>query len=335
MSVGTVVALLLSTQPAVANVASSAPCCRVVPPLGCGLCGEWTVGAHALYFVPIACPYTYAETSVQVFPPSFDTLRGRAQIVRCRADWGFRIFGNYLNDCLFAGVSYQWYEASASSSITADTLFIRGGATIAGLSRARARVGIDYQNVDIRVGTYVLQRCISALYLYGNARWVDLSHRRAVRQDSLTTGATQRITEKSQLQGGAIGIGFGGDVDVWCGIGAFIEGNLLGVIGSRSVKNVEFRQITPGQAPVVQREFYPSDTCVIPEFDFRIGVNYTYGCGCWELAGEVGYELDYFWHGSVFPRFAGSTVAQGFSDFRPTCEDLGFSGLYFGVRVGF
>ncbi len=291
------------------------------------------MGAHALYFTPIACPYTYAQTVVQVFPPSFVTLTGRAQIVPCRADWGFRVYGNYLNDCLFAGVSYQRFDATNSSSVVADSVNIRGGGNIAGLSRATGQVGVDYQNIDVRVGMQLLRRCAASLYLYGNGRWVDLSRQRAVRQVSLTTGAVQNIREETQLQGGAIGFGAGGEFGVGCGLGAFIDGNILGVIGKRSLKNVEF--VASGAVPQIRKESYPSEICIVPEADFRIGINHTYMCGCWQLVTEIGYEVDYFWHGSVFPKFTSSTIQQGFSGFTPVCEDIGFAGLFFGGHLVF
>jgi len=296
---------------------------------------ECSVGAHALYWTPMACPYTYAQTSVQVFPPSFTTLRGRALIVPCEGDWGFRLFGEYLNDCLFARVSYQRFDAKSSSSVVADSLNIRGGNTIAGLSRATGQVEVDYRNVDVRMGMHLLQRGVCTLYLYGNARWIDLSHCRGVTQASLTTGVVQSLREESRLHGGAIGLGAGGEFGVGCGLGAFVDGNILGVISNRSMKNVEFRLSTPGAAPQVRQELYPSDTCVVPELDFRIGINHTYMCGCWKFVTEVGYEVDYFWHGSLFPKFLSGTILEGFTTFTPVCEDIGFAGLFFGGHLVF
>jgi Legionella pneumophila major outer membrane protein precursor len=332
IGVGTAVASLFASQPVVAGELPI-PCCLVIRP-PCDLCGEWAVGAHARYLAPIACPYGYAQTVVQEFPPSFDALSGRVQIVPCRPDWGFRVFGNYLKDCLFVGVSYQWFQATATKSVVADLLVIRGGG-LTGPGKGTGQMAVEYQNVDVRAGTYFLRGCASTLYLYGNARWVDLSHRRTARLTVLTTGATQRIQEKSQLQGGAIGLGAGGEFDIWCGLGGFIDGNILGVIGSRSLKDVEFRGVAPGAPPQIRQEFYPSETCVIPELDFRIGLNYTYVCGCLKLEGEIGYEIDYFWHGSVFPQSINASFTDGFSGPKPVCEDLGFSGLFFGGRLVF
>ena len=299
-----------------------------------GLCGEWEVGARALYFTPITCPFSYASVQTFVFGP--DTIStGQAQVIPCRPEWGFRVFGNYLHDCFFAKVSYQWFEVTTTRSIVAPSVRIAGSAGSAA-GKATGQEAMEYQNVDVRVGRYLLRGCRSSLYLYGNGRWVDLSHRRSARNTFINTnGEFVEVQEKSQLEGGALGIGFGGEVDIWCNFGAFIDGNLLGVIGRRSIKDVRFR----GQTPTIlqiRRQFYPSETCVIPEVDFRIGLNYTYTCGCWALVGEVGYEVDHFWDASAMPELTSSGVPQSLTgEFMPACQDLGFSGLFFGARLVF
>ena len=302
-----------------------------------GLCGDWEIGAHALYFTPITCPYAYANrfTQFQV-ADIFDGQKGQAQVIPCRAEWGFRVFGNYLEDCFFAGVSYQWFEVTTTRSIVAvapASLVIQGG-SLNGAGRATGQVGIEYQNVDVRAGKYFLKGCCSSLYLYGNVRWVDLSHRRTARFATPNGVIFQDVREKSQLEGGAIGIGFGVDSAIWCDFGAFIDGNILGVIGNRSVKDIRFRSRFAGSITETVQS-YPSETCVIPEVDFRVGINYTYACGCWQMVGEIGYEVDYFWHGSVLPDLTGGILATGAREFVPVCEDLGFSGLFVGGRLIF
>ena len=301
------------------------------------ICGDWKVGAEALYFTPITCPYAYGTNFVVVSSPGFSSQDGQADVVPCTPEWGFRVFGNYLCDCFFACVSYQRYNGTAANSFVGTSPSILGGA-FAGPAKITGRVQIEYQNVDVRLGQYFLRGCRSSLYLYGNGRWIDLSHRRSARQAILASGTALDTQEKSQLEGGALGIGCGGEVDVWCNFGAYIDANLLGVIGRRSLKDVRFRTITLAST-VNSQQGYPSDTCVTPEVDFRIGLNYTYQCGCWTLVGEVGYEVDHFWHASMFPDLVTTidTDADENSprDFVPVCEDLGFSGLFFGARLIF
>jgi Legionella pneumophila major outer membrane protein precursor len=316
---GTAVALLLFAQPAAAGS-------LVVH--GCG-CGEWTGGAHALYFLPITCPFTYASVGDQTVG-EVDIATFRALAVPCRSDWGFRLFGNYLLDCIFAGVSYQHVQVTTTRSSASVGL---SGGGIGGAGPTVAQRNIEYQNLNARVGTYLTRGCNSALYLYGNVRWIDLSHRRAVSYVRARDGSSEYLSEKSKLEGGAIGIGVGGECDVWCGLGVFIDGNVLGVIGSRSLTDVKYRQA--GVEFRDQRLSYPSDLCVIPEANFRVGLNYTYACACWTLVGELGYEVDYFWDGSVFPNFNGVELVANSLSAAPACEDIGFSGLFFGARIIF
>lgn len=297
--------------------------------INCERCGEWMVGGHALYFAPITCPFAFGNVSNQTIG-SVDVTDSKARYVPCKAAWGFRVFGNYLNDCLFAGMSYQRFEVTTTDRITATA--ITGGG-IGGTANVVGQVGIEYQRVDVRVGAHLLQESNCLFHIYGNARWVDLSHRRAASYVRLRDGVSEFFTEKSALSGGAIGIGAGGNVDVWCGVGAFIDGNVLGVIGNRSLTNVKYKQfrLNPRDLQLT----YPSDTCVIPEADFRIGLNYTYACGCWKIEGEVGYEMDYFWNGSAFPEFNGIELLPNSRAFVLVCQDLGFSGLFFGAHLIF
>ena len=299
------------------------------------LCGEWEVGAHALYLTPITCPYAYADVFLSVPDMGDPQIRiAQVEAIPCRAEWGFRVFGNYLHDCFFTNVSYQWFQVTTTRSVTANSLLIQGGdITDIGPGAATAQEGIEYQNADVKVGTPLLRTCYCSLSLYGNARWVDLWQRRSVRV-LYTGGNFQEVQEKSQLEGGALGIGLSAETDAWCGIDAFIDGNLLGVIGNRSITDVRFRRRAAGSL-ATSIEVYPSETCVIPEVNFRIGLNYTYACGCWKLVGEVGYEVDYFWHASVLPDLTGVQLATGDREFIPVCEDLGFSGLFFGGRLIF
>ena len=323
IAVGIAVASLLLAQPAAAN--------------GWDICGQWTAGAHALYLTPIACPHAYASAIVLTAAPNVTSLGGQAAVIPCRADWGFRVFGNYDNDCLFAALSYQWFEVTTTRSISGENVRLQGS-TNGGAGRATGQTGIEYQNVDVRVGQSLLRGCGVNLYWYGNARWIDLSYRRSARIVFSTANFfPEDVQEKSQLEGSAIGIGFGGELDVWCNFGAFVDGNVLGVIGNRSLRNVRFRGFQQGPSlmnfPIERQESYPSETCVIPEVNFRIGISYTYVCGCWELVGELGYEVDYFWHASVFPDLASNNMVLNSRDFVPVCEDLGFSGLFFGARL--
>ena len=299
--------------------------------------GTWELGARALYFTPMTCPYAYAT----VFRDTeAATRKGRAQLIPCRADWGFRISGDYREGCTFVTLSYQWLDVSTTRSlVTADNVIVQGGIlNVFGPGTATGQTGFEYQNAGIQLGTHLLHGCRALVYLYGDARWVDLTYRRAARS-TITGGiaatAFNQSEEKSALEGGAIGIGLGGRVDLGCDVGAFMDSTLLGVIGRRSIKRARFRS-RDATSPVSERtEFYPAEVCVIPEADLRIGLSYTAGCGSCKWVAEIGYEFDYFWQGAVFPDFTNAGLVEDPADYVPVCQDVGFAGLFFGTRLTF
>ncbi len=334
--VGAVIALLLSAQPAAAQCCPPEPCCpdMCCDPCTdwCDMCGDWEVGAHALFWTPVTCAYNYAVNAPAVTPAA--PFAGNVSALKCSTDWGFRVFGNYLSDCSFIGLSYQWFESKTADSRTGENLRIKGGGSGTGAGvfsgRVTARQTLEYQNLDLRWGKYLHRACGCNFYVFGNARWVDVSYRRSIRQQVLNTSDTRLVTEKSSLEGGALGVGTGADFDLWCDIGLFGEANVLGVIAERSTRNVNFVDTTPATSVSAT---YPSDTCINPELNFRLGLNYHYTCGCWTVVGEIGYELDYFWDAFAFPDNGPGLLND--SNFAVKCQNVGFSGLFFGGKILF
>ncbi len=322
--IGSTLALLLTTQAANAQQCCPAPepCCD--PCLDwCNFGGDWEFGAHALIFSPTVCEFDYATTENASNQDSVSTLH-------CPLDWGFRVFGTYLSKCSFTGLSYQWFQSTAADSVTGVQLVSRQGNQV---NRTQAKIRLEYQNVDFRMGKFLHRACGCAFYVFGNVRWVDLEYKRAVRDHLTTTGMSGDIeinSQKSKLQGGALGIGTGADFDLWCDVGIFGEANILGVIAERSTTDMQTQTLTTGITTNIPSR-YGSNTCINPELDFRLGLNYTYTCGCWTVVGEIGYELDYFWNA-----FAVNNVdSTGPTSLFRKCEDVGFSGLFFGGRLLF
>jgi Legionella pneumophila major outer membrane protein precursor len=333
MGVGAAFALLLSAQPATAQQCCPQPdpCCNPCTDW-CDMCGDWEVGAHALYFVPVTCAYDFAINS-----PGLDTLgsaSGQVSALKCSADWGFRVFGRYLSDCSFIGLSYQWFDSKTSGSRTGERLMIPGGGVAVTNGKVEARQTLEYQNVDLRWGKYLHRACGCNFYLFGNARWVDLSYRRSIRQTDSATGSIQQVTGKSELQGGALGIGAGADLDLWCDFGLFGDANLLGVIAERSTENIVYQPFAANDQIATRTATYPSDTCINPEMNFRLGINYRYTCGCWTVVGELGYEVDYFWDAVAFPTLTDGNLLIS-NTWNRRCQNVGFSGLFFGGRLLF
>ncbi len=321
-------ATLLSAPPVAAQCRPRANPCAEPCMEWLDLCGDWEFGIHALYYSPIACEFDYATT----------TQSGQGDpvaTINCQFGWGVRVFAHYLSDCKFANASYQWFGNTEKRSID-------GLGTVRNLSgilavRAQATVRTEYQNADFRFGQYLYRASGCNLYVFGNARWIDLlrsRYTRAITAAPLVFNAN----DKSTLEGGAIGIGGGAEFNLWCNVGLFGDLNVLGVIAQRSTRKV-FAP-TDGTTNLSNRTqvSYASDTCINPEIDFKIGVNYTYTCDCISLVGELGYEVDYFWNAFAFPK---GSIAGGqgnparFTNRFRSCQDVGFSGLFFGGRILF
>lgn len=322
-AIGSALALLLTTQAATAQQCCPAPePCRDPCMNWCNMDGDWEFGAHALVFTPSGCAFDFATTTVANFRDNIST-------VGCQLDWGFRVFAAYLSRCSFTGFSYQWFDSKSAASLAAPAVTRFG--QVANVTKASLR--LQYQNVDVRMGKFLHRSCGCDFYVFGNARWVDLQYRRTVQgivNTGQLAGQVQTVNQKSTLQGGALGVGAGAEFDVWCDVGLFGEANILGIIAERSTKDATFTNVTPAGVAATVPFTYASDTCINPELNFRLGLNYTYTCGCWSFVGEVGYEVDYFWNAFAFNQFTGPAITQ----FRQ-CEDVGFSGLFFGGKVLF
>ncbi|MBS0622532.1 MAG: hypothetical protein JSR80_06205 [Verrucomicrobia bacterium] len=344
--------LLLGASPQVAADNCCNPCndsCCWNP---CACDGDFEIGAHALLFQPSTCRYDFAQRAIDTLigPGTTQTIPGAIGTIDPDLDWGFRVWGDYIQDCMFVGVGYEWFQANDSARLDgpAGSIILRDNVT--GLDSATGNVKWRYQNVDVRVGG-IKSSCNGEMYGFINGRWIDLEHKRHARgvgfttQTNTTTLVTQHGREKAQFQGGALGIGVGGRRNLLCDFGVIGELNILGVIGKRQTtatfENISAVTTTAtgviATTDTVYAPGYKSVTNVTPELDFRVGLDYTWCCDCWTIIGEVGYELDYFWNVFDFPQALnpGLTNRTSGSSWRNDCDDVGFSGLFFGLRALF
>lgn len=319
MGLGAAAMLLAVAQP----VAAGMDCCDP--------CGDWEIGAHALYQMPTNCRFTYAVSNA----PSgeeIDTLHGVSHDLPYGADWGYRIFGRYLKNCSFLGVSYQWIESSATDSVIGDNVFVWGlGRNRDTLSEASAHHRFKYQNVDVRWGHYLHQSCAGSFYYFGNVRWIGYSRSRKLQLVNLLTGERGFSRERGKIEGGAIGVGVGAERDLWCNIGIFGESNLLGVIANQSLGVM----VKSRDSTFSSFLSYPSNLYISPEAALRIGLDYEWACDCLHFVFEVGYEIDYFWNALATPELLNVNVVGFGSFFGTHCLNIGFSGLFFGGKFLF
>jgi len=319
----------------------------------CDCCGDFEIGAHALLFQPSSCRYDFAERAgAAPLTPGTAVSHGTIGTIDPGLHWGFRVWGDYIQDCMFVGVGYQWLEAKNSGRLAGDDLITLrdnpvgavGAVSVLPADSASGRLFWRYQNVDVRIGG-IKSSCNGEMYGFINARWIDLEHKRRLSSFGTTGTATvvettQTGNDKAQFQGGALGLGFGGRRNLMCNFGVIGELNLLGVIGKRQTSadfTVDSKSTTAGVTTVTHVAYVPgykSVTSVTPEIDFRVGLDYTWCCDCWTIIGEIGYEMDYFWDVFEVASELNPGLIRG-NSWKTTCDDVGFSGLFFGLRALF
>ncbi len=289
----------------------------------CGPCGDFDIGAQYLYWKPAICDYKIAEKS-------FDN-NNRTEIVGIKPDYdsGVRAWLGYYRDCSFAQVSYLWLETHDTFTIELDgatSMTIPGTGFL--FNRVRPTLKLQYQNADVKVGQYLHRGRACTFGVYGNFRWVDIERRLHVRGFSANSQA--RLEQKSQFDGGGLGVGMTGDFCIWNGFSGFGEFGAMAVLGERRFPTWQTARSGLPTSIVRTSEV----TCVIPAVDFRVGINYAWDCLCTTVLFELGYELDYYWAALKYADLpaAAETIVTG-GPIR--CRDVGFAGPFLGVHALF
>lgn len=276
----------------------------------CECPGEWGVYAEALYWRPTHCPVPYARNVVTDQPT-------KEYLVGGDYEWGFRVGVGYTNDCFLADLSYLRLRPTDTAKASPVST-IQGGESA---TSAETSLKTRYQNVDFRFGQYLMRRPGCDFYVYGNVRWVDIeldNRTKALNND-------HRHFQNSKFDGAGLGVGLGSHFEICGGFGVAGRFGFMGIIGDSELK--EQREIGTSDASLKQ----PKRTMIVPGAEFRLGLTYAYECGCWNIMGEVGYELNYYINPLRF-----STTDETNNDLPlVTCENVGFGGLYLRLGVGF
>jgi len=295
----------------------------------CNCPGEWQVYGEALYWKPTYCPVNYAinRPSVQN-GENIDTYR----TIKSGYDWGGRVGIHYENECFLADISYLYIRPTDAAKRQPASTFAAEAAAV----NAEAKIRSRYQNVDLRCGQYLMKKGDCQFYVYGNVRWVDLRLRWKVEGDNASTAFTETgfDTQETRFNGAGLGVGIGGNFDICSGFAVVGKFGFMGMIGE-----TRFHQKYQSSSETISVQTnWPNRTCIVPGLDFRIGLNYTYECGCWDFLGEIGYEFNYYIGAIRYsdnpapqPQATGVPVAH----LAPGCQSIGFGGLYLKLAVGF
>jgi len=280
----------------------------------------WSVGVDALYWKSCQCPFDYGELRSNVLSPTPVT---ESQMLRVKPgyEWGFRVWIGAERDCTFATLDWTYYSDTDLSIANAGDNNLVVVPNLANATRAVARMKTRYNKINLRLGYYFHRGCDIDFYTFAGLRYLDL--------DSLRNVVVQAVSDEDSLKqiyqwdGFGVEVGLGTDYHIGCGfhLAGYIAG--IGALGHQKTR-ADMEGQGAGGTP--SRWRYPTYVQCLPGVEFRLGFNYTYVCGCWQLKGEIGYQLDYY-----FDMFS---IKDGDSDFS-RCIDVGFAGPFIGLSLQF
>ncbi len=248
---------------------------------------------EALYWKPTHAPIIVGRELTNLgsgFRPRENLL------VTSAADWGVRTRIGYKRCRCFADLAYLYYDSGNRAHFNATapaTIRMVSGSNSDDISSLSAELNWRYQNVDVRLGYDLIQHVGRTLYLYGNARWVNINFFNqdvGVRSDP-PVGTLDTYTQQTDFDGVGLGAGIGGWFPLFNKVRIGGSLGLMSLIGCLDPKITLFEADT-GNALVSVSEKHK--TYVIPAFEVRLGMDYQfYLCGI-RVSTEIGYELDYY-----------------------------------------
>lgn len=298
-------------------------------------CPDWcydvSVGAEALYWKPCNQILRYGQFDQNDISVSELTSTDHKSLdLSPDYAWGFRLFGTLSDESGCNFTSLEWAYVSGTSSVTVkqgDSRLLILPMTN-GADSIFARQRTRYNKVSLKVGHRFCGNDCTYLYGYAGGRWVQAR----VSQFDEASGSQnlpQLYKTRTEFSGGGIEFGVGTHADLWCGFGLAGRAGLLGLVGKREY-NMQVTTVI--SAPRVTNRTARSDhAACIGGFEVRLGIDYTYQCGCWWIKGEVGYETNYYLDALLFPAQMQESGSSSFS----TSSNFGIGGVYFGLTLGY
>lgn len=308
----------------------------------CDMNGCWEVGAEALWWKPCVCNFEYAIAAPQTessTTPNSKTIYA----VKPDYDWGFRVWigADSSCDCYFINLAWTHLQATSTSNVNAPTgsrltpLFSLVSNNFNDYTNALGRYKNDYDKVNLRAARYLYKGCDIDYYGYAGLRWVDIKQRRQIFATHTVVNTSYRDFERqtAEFDGVGLELGLGGRYHIGCGFNLVGNASVVTVLGHSRLHS-ELSLTDNGGAPSARTTAsnlkFPSSTTCAPGIELRLGFSYMYECGCVELTGEIGYELDYY-YGALSRPLAQSDTANTTA----LWSNVGFGGLYIGAGICF
>ncbi len=297
-------------------------------------CGKFYFGADWLFWNANHSPIFVGKRFDSLSSAEANGKRDESFFNRHEGD-GFRLRLGYDTGCSFAEVSYLHFTSDKHKSIERDDfdfLYAPGG-LFTNLNSLKAKSELDYNNLDFCFGrTFCASECLEPFF-YANARWVSIHFEKrekgVIDQEAPNTFKNH---EKSEFNGGALGLGIGGRYNLGCNFGLNGKAGTMAVIGTTKLEwSTRDDTKTHPHSSIKDQKW----NHVVPGFELALGLDYSKCfCNCYNLTVEFGYELQYY---SEILRYGSSNLlSQGSSNLESwDAQDIGFSGPYFRLGLHF
>jgi len=289
------------------------------------VCASYFVGADTLYWKSCDLPFRYGEAEA----PAGITPHTKFQDLAPDYSWGVRVYGGITdkNSCNSLNLSWTYFRSTDSETVTPEPGFtlIQDGYGLglsSPVSSLSARERIRYNKVSLNIGRRFCSSKCSYLYVYVGGRWVDINKAFSSRGVTVAASDILTIDIRSKFCGGGIEAGLRAYSDLGCGFGVSAELGSAAVVGGRHLTYNGFFSSND-----FDNFFFSKTQCIIAA-EIRVGVNYTYECGCWRLTGELGYENHHYFNALYWQQpesFRANTLLS----------DFGVGGVYFSLALGF
>jgi Legionella pneumophila major outer membrane protein precursor len=284
--------------------------------------GQMEFGVEALYWKPDNGGFDYLLTPAD----EGRLLNASVHTLRPDYDWGVRGTGRYFSPsgCTALEFSGLWIRSTDSVNKPRTNGFIAFSRDESD-SGAAARLRIEYWNLDLRLTQFLVRDPRYNIYALGGARFASHSFKEASAGlfDPQTNGLVPvGGAIESRFDGAGPEVGIGGDVCIWQGFSLISHSSIYAIVGERRTRGATIR---PEQALKFDRA-----TVISPCLNIRVAIRYCLSWSCFQLSGEMGYELDHYWNAlNVVPSLNGANNQQRLE------RDIGWAGPYAGLMVGF
>lgn len=293
--------------------------------------GGFKIGLDALYLRPTNSDLNYAT----VIEPNSNFTGGfqRNAYIDPSYDWGFYAQIGYLFPCTGNDLTlgYTYLRSDETDSVAAGTSGTVGVLPLGVIfGAATGKSEFDLNAVDLEGG----QRFTTGAYdmrMFAGLRYANIDHHlQTLAQPLLLGGVVGTHEFESQFRGLGPRIGVDGRYCLSSGFG--VDANLSTALLVSHV-DAHYDETITSETPVRFQAKNGSENRLVPVLEAKLGVDYTYimDCRCKSaLAFEAGYQATNYFNAVDRARVV-NDAGTAF-DYQNTTSDVGFDGIYLGVK---